>query len=85
MWKEAGDLHTGEAEALVLARQHKTGWFLTDDSTPRLFCLPPGHGSAWIPGRYPVECRPQASVAGRNGRGAKRSGSFIALAFRQDL
>jgi len=37
IWKEAGDLHAGEAEALVLARRKKADWFLTDDSTTRLF------------------------------------------------
>ena len=37
IWKESGDLHDGEAEALVLARRKKADWFLTDDSTTRLF------------------------------------------------
>ena len=37
MWKESGDLHDGEAESLVLARRKKAAWFLTDDSTTRLF------------------------------------------------
>jgi predicted nucleic acid-binding protein len=51
MWKEAGDLHTGEAEALVLARRHKADWFLTDDSTARLFVSLLGmevHGSLGV-------------------------------------
>jgi predicted nucleic acid-binding protein len=72
MWKKAGDLHAGEAETLVLARRNKADWFLTDDSTTRLF-VTPGNGGSWIAGRCPVECRPQASVAGRNGTGAKWS------------
>ncbi|MFO8089647.1 MAG: hypothetical protein R6U13_07420 [Desulfatiglandaceae bacterium] len=37
MWKRSGDLHDGEAEALVLARRKKADWFLTDDSATRLF------------------------------------------------
>ncbi len=37
VWKRSGDLHDGEAEALVLARRKKADWFLTDDSTTRLF------------------------------------------------
>ena len=37
IWKKSGDLHDGEAEALVLARRKKADWFLTDDSTTRLF------------------------------------------------
>jgi predicted nucleic acid-binding protein len=48
MWKEVGDLHAGEAEALVLARRKKADWFLTDDSTTRLFVTLLGievHGS----------------------------------------
>ena len=51
MWKEAGDLHIGEAEALVLARRHKADWFLTDDSTARLFVSLLGievHGSLGV-------------------------------------
>jgi len=37
MWQAAGGLHAGEAEALVLARQKRADWFLTDDSATRLF------------------------------------------------
>ena len=37
IWQAAGGIHTGEAEALVLARQKKTDWFLTDDAAMRLF------------------------------------------------
>jgi predicted nucleic acid-binding protein len=37
MWQTAGGLHAGEAEALVLAKQKRTDWFLTDDSATRLF------------------------------------------------
>lgn len=51
MWKEAGDLHAGEAEALVLARRNKADWFLTDDSATRLFVSLIGmevHGSLGI-------------------------------------
>jgi predicted nucleic acid-binding protein len=51
MWQAAGDLHAGEAEALVLARRKKAGWFLTDDATTRLFVSLLGlevHGSLGI-------------------------------------
>ncbi len=51
MWKKAGDLHAGEAEALVLARRNKADWFLTDDSTTRLFVSLLGmevHGSLGV-------------------------------------
>ena len=51
MWKKAGELHAGEAEALVLARRNKADWFLTDDSTTRLFVSLLGmevHGSLGI-------------------------------------
>ncbi|MFA5800565.1 MAG: hypothetical protein WC840_06475 [Candidatus Peribacteraceae bacterium] len=51
MWKEVGDLHAGEAEALVLARRKKTDWFLTDDSATRLFVSLLGmevHGSLGV-------------------------------------
>jgi len=36
-WAKVGDLHIGEAEAFVLARDRKADWLLTDDSTARLF------------------------------------------------
>ncbi|MCK9364655.1 MAG: hypothetical protein M0P74_13790 [Syntrophales bacterium] len=51
MWKEVGDLHAGEAEAVVLARREKADWFLTDDSATRLFVSLLGmevHGSLGI-------------------------------------
>jgi len=51
MWKEVGDLHAGEAEALVLARREKADWFLTDDSATRLFVSLLGmevHGSLGV-------------------------------------
>jgi predicted nucleic acid-binding protein len=51
MWQTAGDLHAGEAEALVLARRKKADWFLTDDATTRLFVSLLGlevHGSLGI-------------------------------------
>jgi predicted nucleic acid-binding protein len=51
IWKESGDLHDGEAEALVLARRKKADWFLTDDSTTRLFVSLLGmevHGSLGV-------------------------------------
>ncbi|RJR41176.1 MAG: hypothetical protein C4576_18430 [Desulfobacteraceae bacterium] len=51
MWQTAGDLHAGEAEALVLARRMKADWFLTDDATTRLFVSLVGfevHGSLGI-------------------------------------
>ncbi|MDD5140559.1 MAG: hypothetical protein PHY43_09915 [Verrucomicrobiales bacterium] len=35
-WRSAGLLHGGEAEALALARESKTDWFLTDDAAARL-------------------------------------------------
>ena len=51
IWKESGDLHAGEAEALVLARRNRADWFLTDDSTTRLFVSLLGmevHGSMGV-------------------------------------
>mgnify|MGYP001209389606 CR=1 FL=1 len=51
MWKKSGDLHDGEAEALVLARRKKADWFLTDDSATRLFVSLLGmevHGSLGV-------------------------------------
>ena len=51
MWEESGDLHPGEAEALVLARRKNADWFLTDDSTTRLFVSLLGmevHGSLGV-------------------------------------
>jgi len=51
MWQAAGGLHAGEAEALVLARQKKADWFLTDDSATRLFVSLLGievHGSLGV-------------------------------------
>lgn len=51
MWQTAGDLHAGEAEALLLARRRKADWFLTDDATTRLFVSLLGlevHGSLGI-------------------------------------
>jgi len=51
IWQTAGDLHAGEAEALVLARRKKADWFLTDDATTRLFVSLLGlevHGSLGI-------------------------------------
>lgn len=50
-WQAAGGLHAGEAEALVLARQRKADWFLTDDAATRLFVSLLGievHGSLGI-------------------------------------
>ena len=35
-WKRAGLLHGGEAEALALAGEIKSDWFLTDDAAARL-------------------------------------------------
>ena len=35
-WRRAGLLHGGEAEALALAREFKSDWFLTDDAAARL-------------------------------------------------
>jgi len=51
VWQAAGGLHAGEAEALVLARQKKADWFLTDDAATRLFVSLLGmevHGSLGI-------------------------------------
>jgi len=51
LWEAAGGLHGGEAEALVLARQKKADWFLTDDAATRLFVSLLGmevHGSLGI-------------------------------------
>jgi predicted nucleic acid-binding protein len=51
MWQTAGGLHAGEAAALVLAKQKRADWFLTDDSAARLFVSLLGlevHGSLGI-------------------------------------
>ena len=51
MWQAVGNLHGGEAEALVLAQRKKAGWFLTDDAATRLFVSLLGfevHGSLGI-------------------------------------
>jgi predicted nucleic acid-binding protein len=51
MWQAAGNLHRGEAEALVLAQRKKADWFLTDDAATRLFVSLLGlevHGSLGI-------------------------------------
>lgn len=51
IWQTSGDLHNGEAEALVLARRKRAAWFLTDDSATRLFVSLLGievHGSLGI-------------------------------------
>jgi len=51
MWQAAGGIHGGEAEALVLAKQKKADWFLTDDAAMRLFVSLLGfevHGSLGI-------------------------------------
>lgn len=51
IWKKSGDLHDGEADALVLARRKKADWFLTDDATTRLFVSLLGmevHGSLGV-------------------------------------
>ena len=51
IWRKSGDLHDGEAEALVLARKKNADWFLTDDSTTRLFVSLLGmevHGSVGV-------------------------------------
>ena len=37
IWQSAGGLHSGEAEALALAREKRSDWFLTDDAATRLF------------------------------------------------
>ena len=50
-WAKVGDLHTGEAEAFVLAKAKKADWLLTDDSAARLFASLFGievHGSLGI-------------------------------------
>lgn len=51
VWQGSGDLHAGEAEALVLARRKHVDWFLTDDSATRLFISLLGmevHGSLGV-------------------------------------
>lgn len=51
VWQAAGGLHSGEAEAFVLARQKNAAWFLTDDAATRLFVSLLGmevHGSLGI-------------------------------------
>lgn len=51
MWAKIGGLHTGEADAFILARMQKADWLLTDDSSARLFASLLGlevHGSLGI-------------------------------------
>jgi len=51
VWQEAGGIHAGEAEALVLARHKNADWFLTDDAATRLFVSMLGievHGSLGV-------------------------------------
>jgi len=51
MWREAGLLDPGEAEAIALAKQIEANWLLTDDATARLFAQALGfevHGSLGI-------------------------------------
>jgi predicted nucleic acid-binding protein len=38
-WQQAGILDPGEAEALCLAQQLKTNWFLTDDASARILAV----------------------------------------------
>ena len=50
-WQQSGLLDPGEAEAIVLARQLKADWLLTDDAAARLFAAQLGlevHGSLGI-------------------------------------
>ena len=50
-WCQAGLLDSGEAEAIVLARQINAAWFLTDDAAARLFAQSLGievHGSLGV-------------------------------------
>ena len=50
-WKRAGLLHGGEAEALALAGEIKSDWFLTDDAAARLMAKSLGrevHGSIGV-------------------------------------
>lgn len=51
VWQKIGGIHAGEAEAFVLAKKMKAGWFLTDDAVTRLFVSLLGlevHGSLGI-------------------------------------
>ncbi len=50
-WVKLGDLHGGEAEAVVLAQTVAADWFLTDDAGARLVAVSLGleaHGSLGI-------------------------------------
>jgi predicted nucleic acid-binding protein len=50
-WQQAGLLDPGEAEAIALARELKTDWFLTDDAAARLLAQNLGlevHGSLGV-------------------------------------
>lgn len=50
-WQQGGLLEAGEAEAIALTRQIHADWFLTDDTTARLFAQSLGievHGSLGI-------------------------------------
>jgi hypothetical protein len=47
-WQQAGLLHSGEAQAIALARQLRADWLLTDDAAARLIAQSLGlevHGS----------------------------------------
>lgn len=50
-WQRAGLLDAGEAQAIALARQSETEWFLTDDAAARLVAEQQGlevHGSLGV-------------------------------------
>lgn len=50
-WRKAGLLDFGEAEAVALARQMNSNWFLTDDAAARLYAQSLGievHGSLGV-------------------------------------
>jgi len=50
-WMELGDLHGGEAEAVVMAQSLAAEWFLTDDAGARLVAVSLGleaHGSLGV-------------------------------------
>lgn len=67
-WRQAGLLHSGEAEALALASETRPDWFLTDDAAARLMADSLGleaHGSLgvvlWTAGQRLIQ-RPDAET-----------------------
>ncbi len=70
-WRQAGLLHSGEAEALAFASESRPDWFLTDDAAARLMAGSLGleaHGSLgvvlWTAGQGLIQQPEAASCLG---------------------